>query len=525
MKDMNNYNSDIYRMLSLLYMKGARISDILKFMGISTVYIYGAGEIGELVLSDLSGNVKIAAVFDRDQKKQGMKKVWTQPGRDCTKKKVWYEYQVFSAEEIPRNEIPLLITPSGRYFAIAEDLMERGNSRRRLLSLNLILHYGVYFLSEIYSGHSIKYQSGVTKEFLITGAQFRNRGAQNMSYIAISEIRRRYEDAVIWYLPNYGEEYRQKWDKYRIIFLLDGTGRDSTLCELMPKLDGVIDISGTAWAVKNAAGKKLNCFRMAYEHRIPIYFMPQSFDSPAFDSETMEEQRKILSYANIIYAREKKGYYFLKDSLGLENVRKSEDIVLQNTHLYKEFIFSEKENEINYQLLTKDNVAVIPNKQNNRYGNPEMLAGLYREIIKRLVLFGKKVYIISYAEDWEICKAIYDDFLDNESVYFYDKAFDCIGYREIIKNFDYAIASRFHAIVNAYRESIPCLIIGWLEKYEELSEKFEQSLYLFDVRYEINTEKLFHAMEKLEETWRQESKKIAKILPTLQKENCFDVLK
>lgn len=520
---MENHGFEMYRNLLLFLSKGIHISDILNFMGIDAIYVYGAGEMGELLLSDLSGRVKIPALFDKNYEKLISKKIWNQSEGICDRKKTWYEYPILSPEKIPDDDIMILITPASGYFDIITDLLGRGISKKRFLSLNYILYYGFYYMSAMVSDRTERLKD--VKKFLIIGAQFGNKGAQNMLFVTISEIRKRYEDAVIWYLPNYWEEeYKDAWKIYRMIFLPSDTDEGATVHEVIPRLDGIFDISGTAWAVKGGTERNMRCFRTAYKYHIPIYFMPQSFKADAFDSHSEKELKKILSYARIVYCREEQGYEFLTNTLGLSNAARSEDLVLQNICLCEDYIFINKEKDTDYQLMTEHNVAVIPNTQNLKYGDPEVVLQLYKNIVYKLLELKKQIYIISHSEDEEICFTIYEEFMDNDFVHLYDKRFDCIGFRELIKNFEYTVSSRFHAIVNSYKEGVPCVVIGWLEKYKELTEKFQQSGYLFDVRGYMDMNDVIGAVAAMEKRWFQESKKISKILPELQKENCFDVL-
>ena len=194
------------------------ISDILHFMRIDTAYIYGAGEMGKLLMSDLCGEIDIPAVFD-------------------------------------------------------DTLLGKGIKKSRLLTFNVLLYYGVFYCNKLLEENT-DYRFP-NQEFLITGAQFVNKGAQAMAYTAISEIRSRFGDSVIWLCPNFGgDEYRRISEEYEILFLVDGMERNSTLYEIMPRLNGIIDVSGYALSSNSSVNntkRVLNFLSLARDFNTPIY--------------------------------------------------------------------------------------------------------------------------------------------------------------------------------------------------------------------------------------------------------------
>ena len=64
---------------------------------------------------------------------------------------------------------------------------------------------------------------------LITGAQFSNKGSQSMLFTVVNEIRNRYPDAEIYYLPldYYKKDCFLNMSDYRFCFVIDdAAGRD-----------------------------------------------------------------------------------------------------------------------------------------------------------------------------------------------------------------------------------------------------------------------------------------------------------
>lgn len=99
-----------------------------------------------------------------------------------------------------------------------------------------------------------------------------------------------------------------------------------------------------------------------------------------------------------------------------------------------------------------------------------------------------------------------------------------MDFGDIISDFQYAICSRYHAIIHAYKKYIPCIVIGWAEKFKELLESFDQGQYLFYIRDQFNSEAVLVAIEVIDKINMMESIRIAKHLSEIQIKNCSGVL-
>lgn len=101
---------------------------------------------------------------------------------------------------------------------------------------------------------------------------------------------------------------------------------------------------------------------------------------------------------------------------------------------------------------------------------------------------------------------------------------DCLEFNQFIQSFDYIIGSRYHAIVHAYKNSVPCIVLGWADKYRELLKQFGQEKYMFDVRADIDQEAVLQSVICMENQWMTEKRVIERCLQKYQKYNCFDIL-
>lgn len=514
-KKMKDHSMEIYRKMSLLLADGIHLADILQWMGIGKVYVYGAGEMGKMTLADLSGRMAVEAVFDRSVQEETT---------ICIRKEQTYEYPLRHPAQIPGDNTTILITPASMYSQITESLEQKGILRKRFLSLNLLLYYGMYYRMEL----------GLfpEKQFLITGAQFSNKGSQAMLYVAMSEIRKRFPHAFIWHCPNFHDPaYKKAEERYRLFFLFDGRDENSALYELMPRLDGVVDVSGYAFAScgsVNKTDRQIHYLKMARKFQIPVYLMPQSFGPLDYDQDLRRELKELLSSAKIIFAREQSGAELLRERFQLQNVRHSADLVLQNREIRPEDIFfhveEPAEKRKKFCLPEKECAALIPNSQNEKYGGPGDVLEIYREMISGLLALRKEVYIIPHSEDEALCEEIYEPYKERPGVHLYTEKFDCLEFCELVKNFQYMAVSRYHAVVQAYRQHIPCVVIGWADKYRELLTLFGQERFWFDVREPIEKEAVLRALEDMDRCFETEAHKIAARLPEIQSENCFDIL-
>lgn len=399
------------------------------------------------------------------------------------------------------------------------------------------------------------------KSFIIKGGNFKNSGAEAMTYIAINELRKRYPDCLIHLISNYDYFASRECDNFKfditkfdinnynymrspikklttsiIVKLKDIKNHRNDYVqlkyaeEIIKNCDAIIDISGFAlssqWGLK-ASTNYLNFIETANKYNIPVFLMPQSFGPFDYGNETnkmIQRIKSVLSVCRVIYAREQEGYNFLKN-LGLTNVKYSCDMVLQNTGIESNRIFINRIEHTEISLPTVGNVAIIPNMRNFDHGNKERLMEVYSHLVDKLLSLQKEVYLISHSkEDYEACVLIKNMFSDVDRVRLLDNNLDSFSFTGIIKKFDFVIASRFHSIVHSYKEGIPCIAIGWATKYYELLELFGCGKYMIDVRSIPDEEQIDCMIEAMNTVWKKEHTNIERVLQKLQQNSCFEHL-
>ena len=391
------------------------------------------------------------------------------------------------------------------------------------------------------------------RNIIITGGELFNKGAQAMTFIAVHELAERFPDHKVYLLSEmdlarpksereqYAFEFLGwhpiKFAKSQKNFLLRSLCKvrnGNALAEaekVYRNCDLMIDISGYAlgsnWSKRNNE-RYLNHLEFAKAFGIPVYLMPQSFGPFDFGEAhpgIHERCRELLPTCRVILAREQEGYGALVDTYGLTNVQLAPDLVLNNKGIDLSHVF--KKVPV-YELpeIRHGSIAVIPNGRNLSVGDETAVMELYVAAIRKGLEQGKNVYLLHHAtSDAEICVKLKAAFAEEAEVILLEREFNCLEFNELVQKFDYLVASRFHAIVHAYKNGIPCVVLGWAKKYEELLAQFEQSIYLFDIRNLVDKSDIIRVMDQMNERKNRESQTIRCHLELMQQYNVFDVLR
>lgn len=390
------------------------------------------------------------------------------------------------------------------------------------------------------------------RNIIITGGELFNKGAQAMTFIAVDELRRRFPDHKIYLLsemdlarPEEEKEpfafdfmgwYPLKFARCQSNSLLRFTCKLRNSKELQEAediykhCDAMVDVSGYAlgsnWSAATC-NRYLDHLEFAQAFGIPVYLMPQSFGPFDFGAERQALNARIqrlLPTAKVIFAREQEGYDALVNTYGLKNVRLAHDLVLGNKGIELANIFVSAPT-LDLPEIRPNSVAVIPNSMNSSVSSQESVLELYTKAIHALLSQGKTVYLLSHSTvDSALCSKLKEPFLTNENVILLAQDFSCLEFNALVKKFDYLIASRFHSIVHAFKNGVPCIALGWATKYHDLLKLFDQEQYILDVRDKIGEEQIAAAIALMDAHYPDEAGKIQKGLAAVQKQNVFDVL-
>ncbi len=305
------------------------------------------------------------------------------------------------------------------------------------------------------------------------------------------------------------------------------------------KINALVDISG--FALSSKWGNVIpdwytDNIILAKKYNIPVYLMPQSFGPFDYTPDIMPEIKSLLSeilqYPRIIFSRETEGFDMLNNIFGPHNVKLSADLVLQNSGIDEENIFNSR------PVLDIPNIdsdmplaGVVPNMRcldKGRASRDKILAN-YKAIIQFIISQGFKVVLFRHSrEDLEFCgmiKNLFPSDNNNNNIILIDKEFSCLEYNEFVKKFNFLICSRFHGLVHAYKNIIPCIALGWAVKYRELAKNLGQQNYIFDITDQnTSSSEIITAISQLLKNYESERKIIHGNLTRIQQNNCFDLL-
>jgi len=377
---------------------------------------------------------------------------------------------------------------------------------------------------------------------LITGGGIANKGAQSMLYITVEQLRKKYpNDKIILLTTAVGDYDNLKLDVsvvnyYTLSALVNGMNEIKKLRRRVfpwktKKIEGLftdarllIDISGYAlgsnWHT-HIVDLYLLYFECARKYNVPVYVMPQSFGPFNYGNNNaiVKRIKETMSYPQIIYAREKEGYDLMTGTMRLTNVRSSVDMVLLCKSASPANIY------INYNArvlpdIKTNSVAVIPNVRNTDHMEKEIVLGYYKDVIRWLIEHEKNVYIIHHSkEDSSLCAELAGAFRINENMQYLDDEYDCFEYERIVAQFEFIVASRYHAIVHALKNNIPCIAIGWAIKYNELLKLCGLSEFSLNVREPLTKEIIEDTLTKMDLSKEQNKEKIAHAVSDLRKHN------
>lgn len=400
------------------------------------------------------------------------------------------------------------------------------------------------------------------KYILITGGELFNKGAEAMTFTTVSEMKEKFPDKEIILLSTMdyekkeaekgrykfkmmplnneikfellGGAWKSLWKFYRTVRKTDKDNYKNLVSEMddiLKDTHAIVDISGYAlssqWGIMSNIDY-VTRVTLAKKYGIPFYIMPQSigpFEYGGFSQNVMDHLiRNNLNYPEIIYAREPEGYQFLTEKYNLTNVEESPDLVLLNREVDYTNVFYEEPHIDEYNEVY--GVGITPNMKNFEHGNKESIIDMYKQIIDTLLVKDENIYLIRHSqEDLEVCKTLKELYIKDDRVILVENELSSYEFNSFVKNLKFLIGSRYHSIIHAYKNTTPCIAIGWATKYKVLLDKFDQSQYIFDVRGKIDMPEIIKAVQDLYNNYEIEERKIEEKIAMFQEKNMFDIIK
>lgn len=396
------------------------------------------------------------------------------------------------------------------------------------------------------------------KKILVIGANFKDKGSQSKLFVVTDELKKRLGDCQIFFASD-GDQYNESDYRFKKVIYTrqyqntvlgnrtniinniahfirkkeDSSAIGNDVQKFFTQLDLIIDINDFVLADKSSLAEHeayLDNIRIAQKYNIPIILMPQSFGP--FNNYSMDNMhitgvmKDLLFYPKAIFAREEQGYDDMMGYFGLDNLRQSADLVLQNKGINILNVCSDSYTPNIPDIKEGNNVAIIPN---NHYFTKKLANqnyALYFRIIEKLLEAKKEIYVFCFSSsDLEVCRKIVAMFNYNDSIHLIEQEFDCIEYDFIVRYFDFIICSRYHGCVHAYRNHIPGLVIGSTIRYKELAKLMNQEKYHVDILANNFSDRLWmDAVDSLIKNREEEIETIRTRLEDIQRNNCFDII-
>lgn len=400
---------------------------------------------------------------------------------------------------------------------------------------------------------------------LITGTGFVNKGSQAMLFNAVDELKKRFPDKEIIDLSTLDYD-KGDVNQYNFKIMPDNLSlfipkryaiiRDFGKCLLRYKGKNFSDNEMEKWKKKmaeiyentyfivNAGGFALGApigrgraaTSMAFLMRImaadnlsiPIYLLPQSFGPfnylPGHKQIVLHFMKRYLHKARLIFAREQEGFDCLKP-YKKEGLFLCKDIVITNKDMKEKNIYKDPSSNIKkIEIKGESPVAVIPNMMCFENTNRDGFIKIYKDVIANLQE-KHEVYLLRHSkEDIEACELIYNSIERKKNVHLLTEEMNCFELEYVLQQFVFCVASRFHSIVHSYKNGTPCVVIAWAVKYYDLMESFKQESYLFDVRKNMDVNRIMAKINEMEQKYLEEKDVIGKCLSKQQEMNAFDII-
>lgn len=325
----------------------------------------------------------------------------------------------------------------------------------------------------------------------LRGVEFINKGAELMLHAIVDRLKRDIPDAIFVMEDTvaaprkkhleHGIYTKTNFKKFKLNFKyvfqlipLYLRRKNSYINE--SEVDVVLDGSGFAfgdqWGARKAGARLADHIIKWKKSGVKVVLLPQAF-GPFTDSELIGKMKMIIQNADLICARDRISYDYLK---ALDS--STSNIILQPdfTNLIKGTVPD------SFRKM-QGKIAIIPNNKMIETANPENGAK-YLDLLRRMIAIIKKsgndafFLIHEGRSDIKIANEINKDselaipvLQEDSSLY----VKGMIGASKAV------ITSRFHGLVSCLSQSVPCLATGWSHKYEMLLEDYGYSEGLIDI--------------------------------------------
>lgn len=328
---------------------------------------------------------------------------------------------------------------------------------------------------------------GNQKIIELRGVEFINKGAELMLFSILKELRNHFKNPVIVmekgnrtprrlllenniYTKLNFQQFKINWAKYGS--LIPFSIRRSRKFILPDEIDIILDASGFAYGDQwgaNYAHKRLGKFiRQWNKEGKQIILLPQAF-GPFNDSEMRKAMEEIIDNSHAIFAREERSYSYLI------SIKNSPKISISNDFTN---LIEGKDN--GSALEGSKPVAIIPNYKMLEHGeSTDDYCNFLLNCISECRINNLNPFFLIHEgkKDLEIANRT-NEMLDDK-ISILDPQ-DALVIKGIISKCYFIVSSRFHGVVSALSQGIPCIITTWSHKYFEVAKEYNFTQFIMD---------------------------------------------
>lgn len=236
-------------------------------------------------------------------------------------------------------------------------------------------------------------------------------------------------------------------------------------------LDSSGFIFGDQWEAKTIKSWFLNDVEFFSRQGTKIIFLPQAF-GPFERTDVRAISQKVLDHGDLIFARDSISYgHVTKLDLKRPIIKQFPD--------FTNLVSPSKD----ASLQNKDAIAIIANQkliESGKISRPE-----YVDFLVKLTSYiqkkGLRVAFVNHAgtKDLELCKEVVGKLnLKTEII----NEPDPVRLKQIISSFSGLVSGRFHGVVSALSQNVPCIATSWSHKYQMLMADYGIEHYLLPLK-------------------------------------------
>jgi colanic acid/amylovoran biosynthesis protein len=324
----------------------------------------------------------------------------------------------------------------------------------------------------------------------LRGVEFVNKGAELMLHAILQKVKEEFPDTILVMEQTKRAPRKKQRElgiytktnitKFKINFslflnIIPRNIKEKLFLVSEKDIDIVLDGSGFAfgdfWGANKAGYRMANHIVKWKNQNKKNILLPQAF-GPFTDSDLRDKMKIIVENANLIFARDKYSFEFISE------------ISERNSHIYKMPDFTNLVEGIvpDYFKSINCEIAIIPNTKLTESGvlNREDYLQILGDMIEEIETHKFMPFFLVHegVKDLKLVQDVNSLFGKNIKII---KEEDPIKVKGIIGHSKAVITSRFHGLVSALSQAVPCLCIGWSHKYEALMEDYDYTEGLLNI--------------------------------------------